>query len=345
MNIRGISWLFLALSSVLFACEEQKEIETQAASKSSLQVEGFVVKGKDFESDIKVTANLLAHEQVELKAPIAGTVLGIYFKEGQKVNKGKLLVRVDDRAWKAQLSGLKAQLVNAKKTYDRKEALLEIEGSSQEELDLAKTNIESLEAQIQELQVNIALANIKAPFSGTIGMRDFSVGAYVKEGDVLTTVTDLDQLKVDFNVPEEYFKYLEVGQHVQVLIGSDTVKAKIYAVNPRVDELSRTINVRAWLKQNKDQGFLPGSFAEVLVATSFQKNALMVPSEAIVPEIDKQTVYISKNGKVIRNKIALGARTADLVHVLEGVSLGDTIITTGLLQVREGMSVDFKAIK
>lgn len=337
--------LFITITGFLSSCENSAEGDIISAPRAAMQVNGFKVEAKPFENDIKVTADLLAKEQVELKAPIAGMVLGIYFKEGEHVKKGDLLVRLDDRAWKAQLVGLKAQLKNAEKDLERKNALLEIEGSSQEEIDLAKTNVESLKAQIQQLQVNINLANVRAPFSGQIGMRDFSLGAYLKEGDVIASLTDVENLKVNFNLPEEYRKSIEIGNQVQVLINNDTIASKIYAINSVISTDSRTINVRSRLYQPKNKAIMPGAFAEVLVATNYVKDALMVPSQVIVPEIDKQTVYVYKGGKVTRNTIKLGARTNAEVHVTEGINEGDTIITTGLLQIREGMDVKLQSIK
>ncbi len=337
--------IFISITGLMSSCKNAAEGDTVSAPRSVMQVNGFKVVAKPFENDIKVTANLLAKEQVELMAPIAGMVLGINFNEGQYVKKGALLVHLDDRAWKAQLVGLKAQLTNAEKDLKRKKALLEIEGSSQEEIDLANTNVSSLQAQIQQLEVNIQLANVRAPFTGQIGMRDFSLGAYLKAGDVLTNLTDVENLKVDFNLPEEYRQSIKIGDQVHLLINGDTIASKVYAVNSVISTQSRTVNVRSRLQQPKKQQIMPGAFAEVLIATNYIKDALLVPSQSIVPEIDKETVYVYKSGKVTRNTIKLGARTDESAHVLEGISVGDTIITTGLLQIREGMDVKLQSIK
>lgn len=321
------------------------EAENPKGGANSLQVEAYKVVTQPFNNELITTANLIAEEQVELMAPISGQVLAIYFKEGERVNKGQVLIRIDDRSWKAQLVGVKAELDAAEKDYLRKKELLAVEGSSQEEVDNTFSKVEILKSQQQQLQVNIDLANVSAPFSGELGMRDFSEGAFLKQGDLITTLSANKQLKVDFTIAQMHTKSIEVNKPVLVLIGNDTLEANVYAINPIINTQTRTLNVRALLEQKLDEKVKPGTFAEVLIATDMLENAILIPTQAVIPSINEQTVYVSKNGKAVRKVIQMGNRNADNVHVLEGLSVGDTVITTGLLNIKEGMDLKIQSVK
>ena len=339
--------ILIMFSAVLIvSCSGSGAKDQQAvAPKKPLEVEGYKVVPEPFNNEIIITANLMPNENVELKSPISGQVLDIYFKEGEKIYKGQSIVHIDDRSWKAQLLGLNAQLDAANSDLARKKALLEIEGSTQEEIETAFSLVESLKSNIKQLEINIDLANVTAPFSGQLGMRNFSKGAYLREGDVITSITEVSQLKVDFEVPQEHKASIKLGGTIKVVIERDTLEAKIYAINPLINESSRTISARALLKQPSGKIIMPGTFAEVLIATNYLNDALMVPTQAIVPEINEQTVYVYKSGKAYRKTIEIGNRTDTKVNVISGIAAGDTLITTGLLLVKEGMGVNLQSVK
>jgi membrane fusion protein (multidrug efflux system) len=290
------------------------------------------------------TANLLPTEEVELKSNISGQVMQINFKEGQTVKKGQSLINLDDRQWQAELVGLKAELLALEKNYERKEALLKVEGSSQQELEQAIASIASIKAAIQKLEVNIDLARIKAPFSGVVGMRNFSEGSYLSVGESITILTKLDELKVDFSLPENLFSSVDVNQELKVVVNNDTLTATIYAITSRLDVSSRTFNVRAILKQPKIK-ILPGTYAEVLVKKDKQDNALLVPTQAVVPQINEQTIYVLKNGIPEKRNVILGSRTANMVNILDGIHANDTVVITGLLQIKEGSPVTILTVQ
>ena len=336
--------LIAALLIVATSCSNKSDANTGPAAKKLLQADGFVVKSTPFNSELIVTANVLANEQVEIKAPISGQVLKIYFNEGGYIRQNSPIVQLDDRIWKAQLVGLNAELNAANSDYERKKALLEFEGSTQEEVETSFSRIESLKSQIKELEINIDLANVEAPFSGKLGMRDFSKGAFLSTGNVITTLTETNQFKIDFMVSQEYLKSISIGKKVNVLIEGDTMQATVYAINPQINSSSRTVNVRARLKPESKHNIMPGTFAEVLLTTNYIEEALLVPSQAIVPEIEKQTVYVYENGKAVRKEITMGNRTDDKVHVTSGISEGDTLITTGLLLVKTGMDIQLNNV-
>jgi len=336
--------IVVGLTLVVTSCGNG-EAEKKGGVANVLQVEAYKVVSQPFNNELITTANLMAEEQVELKAPMAGQVLAIYFKEGESVKKGQTLVRLDDRNWKAQLLGVNAELAAAEKDYTRKKELLSVEGSSQEEVDNAFSKVEILKSQQQQLQVNIDLANVSAPFSGQLGMRDFSEGAFLKQGDIITTLSANNQLKVDFTIAQMHTKSIEVNQPVLVIIGNDTLEANVYAINPIINTATRMLNVRALLEQKTAKKIKPGTFAEVLIATDIINDAILIPTQAVIPSINEQTVYVYKNGKAVRKVIQMGNRNADDVLVLEGLSVGDTVITTGLLNIKEGMDLNIQSIK
>lgn len=339
-----IGGLALSVVVLLASCGGKADEGKQRGAIPALPVESYRVTPQPFSTTVAVTAELQANEQVELMAPMAGQVLEIYFKEGQHVTEGQPIVKIDDRSWKAQLIGLRAELDAATKDLERKKALLTIEGSTQEEIDGVISKIETLRSQIQQLEINIELANVKAPFSGRLGLRHFSKGAYLKAGEVITLITQVNKLKVDFSLAQEYSNSIHVGKVVKVVVQGDTLEAKVYAINPVIETSSRTIGVRAMLQQKGENTLRPGVFTEVLVATNKIDDALLVPTQAIVPEINEQTVFLYRNGKAERKTVQLGGRTDELVHVSAGIEPGDTIITTGLLRIRTGMDVTLQSV-
>jgi membrane fusion protein (multidrug efflux system) len=337
--------LIIALSSMaLFSCGNEENKEEKKQAKPSLQSEAFVAKAVEFDNKFVTAATLLANEQVEVRAPISGQVLRINFKEGAKIRKGQSIVQLDDRSWKAQLRGLKAELDKSEKDYKRKQKLIVSGGSSEKDMEEVFAAIESLKSKISELNVNISLANVRAPFAGTIGMRDFSLGAYLKEADLISVLTETNELKVDFSLPSSYSTSLEVGKTITILVNGDSLKASIYAINPVIDVNSRTINARALLSLYDVKSVLPGTYAEVVVSTNFSDKAILIPTQSVVPEINNQVVYTYSNGKAKRNIVEIGSRNADMVHITKGINVGDTIITTGMLQIREGMDMILQTI-
>jgi membrane fusion protein (multidrug efflux system) len=344
--MKKITAVSLIVLSVLgLSCGGTNNKEKSGESQGTLNVDAYLVNPQSFNNDVVVTAELLANEQVSLMAPLSAQVLEIYFKEGGNVRKGDPIIRLDDRNWRAQLVGVEASLEVAEKNYERTKQLLEIEGSSQEEVDQAYSAVETLRSELEQLRVNINLANVRAPFSGQLGMRDFSNGAFLSQGDIITTLTNLNPLKIDFTLAQEHIKNVEVGKQIAVLVAGDTLKADIYAINPLIDQQSRTLNVRALLQQAPERRIMPGTFAEVLVTTNFMENALLVPTQAVVPEINNQTVYLYKKGKAVKEVVKMGNRTSNMVHILEGVSAGDTVVTTGLLHIKEGMELSIQNLK
>lgn len=329
--------VILCLGFFVHSCKNAGNGGSKKNQASAVVAEGFVVMPGHFENNLTVTANLLPFETVDVKTPVAGTVLAIHFKEGQKITKGQSLVQIDDRVWKAQIKGLKAQLAAGTEELHRKEALLKVEGASQEEVDAARSGVQQLEAKIEELSVYVSLASVPAPFAGQVGMRDFSVGAYLPLGQIITQIAQTDRLKVDFNLPGQYVSQLSIGKEVKVIAGNDTLTASVYAVNPLIDENTRTIQVRALLDNRNN--WLSGDFAEASLVLDARDSALVIPTQLVIPELGAETVFVCKNGKAVKRPVVSGVRNDKVVLITKGLVSGDTLLATGLMQVREGMPV------
>ncbi|MCB2219821.1 MAG: efflux RND transporter periplasmic adaptor subunit [Bacteroidetes bacterium] len=336
---------FIILAVVLpalFACNQSKQ-KVSGPSSAPLQVEAMIVKPQYFESKFEVNANLLPYEETDLKAPVSGNVLNIFFKEGDQVRKGQPLIKIDDRIWKARLKGLQSQLKIARSDSTRNAALIDVQGVSQEAVDKTNAQIQELQAQIEELQVNISLANVTAPFTGRLGLRDFSVGAYLSQGTSITRIVQADKLKVDFEMPGRYIDNINLGEQIQMIYQEDTLKAKVYAIDPRIDPNSRTIRIRCELP-NPGEKYVPGIFATVVIPTNITENALVVPTSAVIPALNTQTVYVYHGGKAFRKEVELGDRTDVEVRILNGLNPGDTVLLTGLMTVKDNMPVQIEEI-
>ncbi len=211
-------------------------------------------------------------------------------------------------------------------------------------MDNAFSRIQLLKAKVEELRVNISLANISAPFSGQLGMRDFSEGAFLKQGDFITRISANNKLKVDFTIPQIHLESIQIGKNITVLVAGKSLKAKVYALSPIIDEKSRTLSVRALLEQTGKEKILAGTYAEVQIQSKAISNALLIPTQAVVTSILEQTVYVYKNGVAERRVVELGDRTAEKVHIISGISNGDTVLTTGLLSVKDGMPLTLNSV-
>lgn len=339
-------FVFILCCYCLGACDQQEKSLSQNQSDRTLAVDGHLVQTRALENTVSSTANLLPYEQVEIRAPIAGNVLGIYFEEGQEVQKGELLISIDDRQLRARKEGLEARLISAKKELARRKELLDIEGSSQEEVDQARATVSNLSAQIRELQVQINLANVNAPFSGEVGMRNFSLGSYLPQGQPITQLVQTQRLKVDFSLPAQYLSYIEEGQPVKVMSddAQDTAQANIYAIDPLISAGSRSIQIRAVLENDSLQ-FVAGNFAEVEVSIELDEEAVVIPAEAVVPDLDAHVVYKVEEGLARRQSVSLGVRTDDHIQIEQGLAEGDTILLTGLMQVSDSTAVQIRELK
>jgi membrane fusion protein (multidrug efflux system) len=306
-----------------------------------MTVEAAKVARQPLPQTITAVGSLRSDESVTLRPEVAGRVNAILFKEGQNVRQGMTLVRLDPAINAAEVQQAKANLTLAKSKYDRAVELSQRNFISGQAKDEAENNLRVAEAAVALVEARLAKAEIKAPFSGVIGLRVVSVGDYVKEGADMVNLESIDPLKVDFRVPETYMRQVQPGQTLTVTLDAlpgRKFDGKMLAVNPLIDAAGRSVVIRA-IVRNADTSLRPGMFTRVNLITKDEKDALVVPEQAIVPQGDEQFVFRIVDGKAARVKVDIGQRRDGKVEVLKGLDVNDMVVTAGQLKLREGMPV------
>ena len=313
---------------------------TQKNGKKILNVNAKVIKPQLLTDEYTTTGVLLPDEEVDLSFETSGKVIEINFEEGTPVKKGQLLAKVNDRQLQAQLQRLVSQLKLAEDRVFRQDALLKRDAVSKEAYEQVKTDLATLNADIEIVKANIALTELRAPFDGIIGLRQISVGSYASPTTIVAKLTKITPLKVEFSVPERYANDVKIGAGVNFgLEGKlETFHAKVYARESRMDQNTHTLTLRA-LYPNANGNVMPGRYADIRLSKNEIHDALAVPSEAIVPEMGKDKIFLYKSGKAQPVEIQTGIRTEAETQVLQGLQTGDTIIISGTLQLRTGLPV------
>jgi len=309
-------------------------------------VEAVLLEPIELENKISATGTIMANEEVDLRIEVSGKVIGIYFDEGSRVKRGQLLVKLDDRDLKAELKKLQVQEEFAKQDSARQAQLMEVSATTQEVYDAALNRVNTAQAEIALVRVQIDKTEIKAPFSGIIGLREISEGSYLTPATSISLIQEIDPIKLEFKIPEKYVGLVKPGMKVNFKITSSDklYTATIYAIEPKIDFNTRTVAIRA-KSSNPGLELLPGGFAEIEIILEKLVDALVVPSQAVIPDLNGQIVFISKNGKAKRVEVNVGVRMERTIQLTEGVSAMDTVITTGLLQVKNDMAVKIKELK
>jgi len=340
MKKRMIRTLLFALVIITTSCDDEGSKIGNGSSRGTMKVDYVIAETTPIANRISITGTLMPDESAMLSAQTSGQVREIYFSEGDKVRKGQLLVKLDDRQWQAQRKSLTAKLETAQKDVERKEQLTEIQGVSQSELDNARLEVATINADKEELDVMIEYAAIRAPFSGTIGLRNVSPGSYLSAGSPVARLVKSDILKLEFSVPESYAFKVKPGQNVRFKISEiDSLhEARVYAVEPVINENTRALKVRARVS-NKNNEIIAGAFTEITLTLDSIPNAILVPTEALVPELNKQIVYKIQNGRITKQQVKQGIRLPNLIQIKDGLIPGDTVMVSGLLQAEDGMPV------
>lgn len=313
--------------------------------KKALNVNAKVLRPQLLTDEYVTTGLILPDEEVSLSFETSGKIVDISFTEGTTIRKGQLLAKVNDKPLQAQLKRLMAQLDLAKNRVFRQEQLLKKDAASQEAYEEAKTSLATLEAEIEGVKVNIGLTELRAPFDGVIGLRQVSVGAYATPSTVVAKLTKISPLKVEFSVPERYASQIHKGVNMDFTVEGfqSAFHAQVYAVESSVDKDQHVFTARG-LYANTNRKLLPGQYASILLKKEEIPNALVIPSEAIVPEMGVDKVFCYRSGKAIPVDVESGIRTASEVQILSGLQEGDTIITSGTLQLRMGLAVTLDEI-
>ncbi|NDP26214.1 MAG: efflux RND transporter periplasmic adaptor subunit [Flavobacterium sp.] len=308
-----------------------------------MTVSGVVVHTQTFDNNLSLSGSIEANEQVEIRSEVSGIVESINFQEGSNVSKGQLLFKVNDLELRAQLAQAKTKQGLASENERRAKLLLQKEAISQEEYDVARADFKLAQAQIQLIQAQIAKTSVKAPFSGKVGLRSISPGTYITPSLLVAKLINISKLKITFSIPEKYANQVRPNSNLSFTVAGSTEKytAKIYAIEPEVQIATRTLQVRA-IANNKDGKLLPGTFANVELPLDIIKDAIVIPSEAIIPVQKGKKVLISNKGKVKEIMVETATRTDASILVLSGLKTGDTLLTTGVMSLKKDDAVKVK---
>jgi len=306
-------------------------------------VTGIVVKTATFENKLSLSGSIDANEQIEIRSEVSGIVEGIYFTEGTYVNKGQVLFKVNDIELKAQLRQATTKEGLTAENERRAKLLLEKEAISQEEFDVARADHASAQAQSQLIRAQIAKTAVKAPFAGKIGLRSISPGTYITPTILVAKLVNTGKLKITFSIPEKYATQVKSGAIIDFTVsGSAKIyKAKIYAIEPEVEVATRTLQIRA-IAENIDGKLLPGTFADIQLPLDIIKDAIVVPSEAIVPVKDGKKVFIADMGKAKEVMVEATTRTDASLLILSGLKAGDTLIISGVMSLKNESPIKVK---
>ena len=342
--------IIVVITGSLFSCQSTtKEESKKPAGKPAAppaRVDGYIVSTKTLSQDIEVPGSLAPYEETEIHPEVSGRVAAIYFKEGANIGQGGGLVKLYDGDLQAQLQKLQVQLKVAEETVKRYDALLKINGVSQQEYDLYQLSVNNIRADMNIIRTSISKTSVKAPFSGKLGLRMISMGAYITPASIITTLRKVSQLKLEFTVPEKYSVAMRPGGSVNFTVDNSdkNYAAKIIATENNITEDTRSLKVRA-VVEKADPSLIAGTFAKVQIQLGENNEALMIPTQAIIPQARDKKVMMIKNGLASMVTVVTGTRDSAMVEITSGLKVGDTVLITGILTTKPGAKVQLNKVK
>ncbi|SDD93801.1 membrane fusion protein, multidrug efflux system [Pricia antarctica] len=349
MKVKYLVYLILLIGIVslvgyrILANKEVGTPENRPGGSNAVTVSGMVLRPQVFKDNISLSGTLEANEQIDLRSEVSGVVESINFEEGSKVKQGQVLFRVNDIELQAQLSKVRTAQKLAAENERRAKLLLEKQAISQEEYDIASADFQSAEAESELIGAQLSKTTVRAPFSGTIGLRSISKGTYVTPLTLIAKLVNTTQLKITFSIPEKYVSQVKVGTQLTFTTSDSDEEhsATIYAIEPQVEIATRTLKMRA-IAENQDGKLYPGTYANVILPLETVDDALLVPTEALIPVQNGKKIFISENGKAKEIDVEIGARTGSSVRVISGLQAGDTILTYGVMALKNDTPVKIK---
>jgi len=329
-----------------FSKSTDKSSKKDPKEKKQKKVEAYVVKPSLLITEISVSGSLMAYETVDLKNEVAGRVVMINLPEGKFVRKGTLLVKLFDDDLQATLKKLQSQLAIQQQVYNRQSELVKVNGITQNDYDQTGLQLNSLKADIEVEKTMIRKTEVRAPFDGVIGLRSISIGAIITPSTQLATIRTENKIKIDFSVPEKYSSAIKTGMKVKFTMSNNqkAYDATVIATEEGIDTSTRNLKVRAIVNgQSKD--FISGAFANVTLKLNENKNALLIPTQSIIPQEDNKTVIVAREGKAHFVTIKTGIRQASNIEIVDGLQAGDSIVTSGLQFLKEGNKLIFSSVK
>ncbi len=349
-NILIVAAILVVIAIVLFpkllsSSEGGKNTMPGGGADMVIPVKAHIVSFTTLNNSVFTTGTILANEEVELRSETSGKITKILFKEGSFVSKGDLLIKINDADLQAQLRRAESKVKLSKEKEVRQKQLRDGNLISQEEYDNTVGELNVNQADYDLIKAQIDKTEIRAPFSGVVGLRSVSEGSYVTTSTVIARLQNFNNLKVDFSIPEMYSASVKAGDDLEFKISGSTqlFKAKVYAIEPKIDPGTRTLQIRAICSSSYKE-LIPGAFANVELNLKQTSNAILIPTVSIVPELKGQIVYLSKSGVVVPQPVETGVREETQVQIVKGLSEGDTVITSGILQIRPNSKVKISEI-
>lgn len=343
-SLFSFSIVLLIISSC--GSKESKKTAAPAGNRQMPgRVDGFIVKTSPVSENVEVPGTLIANEATEIHPEVSGRIVQLNVSEGRIVSRGAMLAKLYDGDLQAELKKLRVQLQIAQTNEQRSEQLLKIQGISKADYDASRLTVSNIQADIEITQANISKTVIRAPFSGRIGLRNISPGAYVTPASILATIQQTNLLKLDFSVPEKYASNLKVGQMVDFSIEATKkrYRAKITAMESSVSLDTRSLMIRS-LVENKDNDLVPGAFAKVMLRFDPDPNAIVIPTQAVIPQARGKKVILYKSGTAVFADVTTGIRDSATVQITAGVKVGDTVLVTGLMSTRPESKISINKI-
>ncbi len=348
--MRVLPFLVLILSfSFLISCSSKRKNEAQAQQNAGprppTRADAFVVQTQTLTDKIEISGSIVANEATAIHPEVAGRITNIYFREGSYVGKGALLAKLNDADLQAQRRKLSVQLQIARQNENRSAQLLKIEGISRQDYEMRLLEVNNIQADLAIISTQIAKTSVRAPFSGKLGLKLVSPGAYVSPQTPITTISQTSNMKIDFTVPEKYSNKIKNGQVVNFKVeGSNrNYTAKVSATESSLAESTRSLKMRATVV-GEQAGLTPGNFAKVSISFDPDKNAIVIPAQAIIPQARGKKIYKYENGIARFVDVTTGVRDSAYVQITEGLKAGDTILVTGLLSLKPDAKVTIRNI-
>ncbi|NCI45125.1 efflux RND transporter periplasmic adaptor subunit [Sediminibacterium sp. WSJ-3] len=330
------------------ACKGRKEKEApkqQGSSQQPVVVDVIIAQAQEVSSRVEANGTVVANEYVELRTEISGRLVYLNVPEGSYVQKGTVIAKINDADYVAGLAKSRAQLELAQKTEQRLKKLIDIGGLNQADYDVAVNQVSTLKADIGFTQAQIDKTVIRAPFGGLVGLRQVSLGAYLSPTTIIATIQQVDRPKIDFTIPEEYSELIHKGAAVDVQLDANSKsmsRAVIIATEPQVIQNTRNLKIRAVLQSGKVN---PGAFVKVTVAANRSGKAIFVPTNAIIPDDKNKQLVLVKAGKAAFVNVETGDRQANNAEITKGISVGDSVVVTGVLFARPKAPLKVRSVK
>lgn len=341
-----VGLLFILIGYFVFGNSEETKVNDSQKVKKPIRVDALVLKPSQLINEIYVSGSLVPYDEVQLVNEVPGRIVMLNLPEGQFVKAGTLLVKLFDADLQANLNKLQIQLESQEKIFERQKELLNIKGISQNDYEQSALALNALKAEIEVIKVQIRKTEVIAPFDGVLGLKNVSVGAMVTPSTVLSTLRSSEKLKLDFNVPEKYSSLVKKGMNIRFTIsGSDNeYEASVIAIENGIDLSTRNMKVRALVSSKSDK-LVAGAFVNVVLRLSERNDAIIVPTQALIPRGDKEFVALAKNGTAHFVEVKKGIRKSSGIEITEGLQFGDTALVTGILFLKEGAKIEFTTIK